>query len=120
MQADFMPVVTSVVTWALTGLLGAVAGWAYKGLADAKAERMRDRAAEEARIEALCDGMRTLLRCELVRAHREFVRDGAEMHLSDFEYCQRVHESYHALGGNGTGSQLWSALQKCYENGGNQ
>lgn len=119
MEDEITQIIVSVITWVITGVLGVVAGWAYKGMKDAKEAHQDEIRANESRMVALCDGVRSLLRCELVRSHREFVQEGRAMNLSDLEYSQRVYESYHALGGNGTGTQLWDGIQAAWSQGGN-
>lgn len=118
MEHEITQIIVSVITWAITGALGVVAGWAYKGMKDAREAHQTELKANETRMLALCDGVRSLLRCELVRSHREYVQEGHRMTLSDLEYSQRVYESYHALGGNGTGTQLWDSIQNAWNNGG--
>ena len=119
MTHEITQIIISVITWAITGAWGAVAGWAYKGMKDAREAHKAEIKANDDRMIALCNGMRSLLRCELVRSHREFVQERHAMTLSDLEYSQRVYESYHALGGNGTGTQLWDGIQAAWSQGGN-
>lgn len=85
------PVLVSVIT----GLLAAIAG-----LLVSFARREK----------ALCSGIRSLLRNELVKAHREFVILGKPMTLVDREVVERNYSSYHGLGGNGTGTTLYEEL----------
>lgn len=56
------------------------------------------------------DGIRTLLRNELIAKHRELVEDRGWCALEDKEYVERTYQSYHELGGNGTGTVLYEDI----------
>lgn len=60
---------------------------------------------------AVREGLRSLLRCEIVKAHKEYVVRGDPMSLEDLEYVGKTYEAYHALGGNGTGTRLWKDIE---------
>lgn len=60
---------------------------------------------------ALLRGIRTLLRNELVEAHREYVEKDKSITLESLEYVQETYESYHSLGGNGSGTKLWEDIK---------
>lgn len=55
------------------------------------------------------NGLRSLLRAEIIRSHEKYM---------DREYCPvyarealtRIYESYHALGGNGTMTELYKQV----------
>ncbi len=55
---------------------------------------------------------RTLLRNELVRAHRDWVEDKGYITLEGLEYVDETYEEYHAKGGNGSGTRLWEDIHK--------
>lgn len=89
------------VSWAVPALLAAGCGWVgvkLHGIARS--------------VGALMDGMRSMLRCELVRAHREHCIRGEPMALEDREFVHRTYEAYHSLGGNGTGTRLYEELME--------
>lgn len=56
------------------------------------------------------DGIRTLLRNELVRLHRDLVEAQGRCTLEDKEYAERTYIAYHELGGNGTGTVLYEDI----------
>jgi hypothetical protein len=58
----------------------------------------------------MTSGVRSIIRAELVRAHREWVEEKGYITLEAREYVQRTYESYHALGGNGVGTTLYNDL----------
>lgn len=67
---------------------------------------------EQAKLIAnMAEGVRTLLRNELVSAHREWVEEKGYITLEALEYMKRTFESYHALKGNGSGDKLWEDLK---------
>lgn len=60
--------------------------------------------------EAQKDGIRSILRNELVRLHRELVEGQGWCTLEDKEYAERTYQAYHELGGNGTGTVLYEDI----------
>ena len=56
------------------------------------------------------DGIRSLLRNEIVRLHRELVEAQGWCALEDKEYATRTYDAYHELGGNGTGTALYEDI----------
>lgn len=73
-------------------------------------ERKRDSARKEA--DALRAGVRSLLRSEIVSAHRDYVERQGYMSLEQREYVQRTYEAYAGLGGNDVGHRLYSELME--------
>lgn len=53
------------------------------------------------------DGIRTILRNELIMLHRRLVEEQGWCALADKEYAERTYLAYHELGGNGTGTVLY-------------
>ena len=79
------------------------------------AKTMRDLVATN---EAQKDGIRSILRNELVRLHRDLVEAQGWCTLEDKEYAERTYQSYHELGGNGTGTVLYEDIMKLPIRGG--
>lgn len=71
--------------------------------------RAEERLEEERWRDAVTSGLRSILRSELVSEHRRRTRDGF-CPMESKEYVERTYESYHALGGNGIGTQLFKEL----------
>lgn len=80
-------------------LVGALAGYA-------KAAKKTDK--------AMRDGMRVLLRQQLVDYHRAYVANGGPCPVTIKEQATEVYEAYHALGGNGTGTRLWDEIMAAH------
>lgn len=93
-------VVQQVMLWVLTGALGALAGWAHGALRRTRGED-----------EAMKQGMRSLLRGEIVRMHHEGAREGRAT-TSDKDVMQRTYDSYHALGGNGVATRYFDEFME--------
>lgn len=93
-------IVQQVMLWALTGVLGVLAGWTTSTLRKERGES-----------KALRDGMRSLLRGEIMRIHHQGVREGFLSTL-DKEILQRDYEAYHGIDGNGTGTVLYEEGMK--------
>ena len=62
-------------------------------------------------MDALKEGMRTLLRNELVAAHREWYEEKGYITLEALEFCQQTYNAYHGLGGNGSGDKLFKDIK---------
>lgn len=61
--------------------------------------------------QAMESGLRSLLRSELISEHRKAVKSGY-YDLQSREYVSRVMQSYHSLGGNDIGDQLYDEMVK--------
>lgn len=91
---------TQVLLWCVTGFLG----WLF-GRVTAFSRR------EKAEDAALKQGVRALLRGELMRTHHEAMRQGW-CTTTDKEIMQRTYDAYHALGGNGVATTLYQEMMK--------
>ena len=56
------------------------------------------------------DGIRSLLRNEIVRLHLDLVEVHGYCKLVDKEYATRTYEAYYELGGNGTVTMLYEDI----------
>ena len=63
---------------------------------------------------AMEDGMRVLLRQQLIDYHREYVQSGKGCPESIKEQATAVHDAYAAIGGNGLGTQLWREIMEAH------
>lgn len=99
-----MVVETSTIAgWVVAPLLSAVVGYlaaAARGLAKRGSEHS----------EAMQQGMRALLRQQLIDYHDKYVVGGAACPVSVKEQATSVYNAYHGLGGNGTGTQLYTEI----------
>lgn len=94
-----LTVTVSIVTWAMTGALGALVGFfATKLHAKTKHE------------EAMEEGMRCLLRKEIVDMYDWHVHEGHPMSVERKRDVVEAYEAYHALGGNGVITDMYSEL----------
>ena len=66
------------------------------------------------REEAMELGMRTLLRQKLIDYHKEYVVDEKPCPVRVKEQATAVHDAYHKLGGNGTGTALWQEIMEAH------
>lgn len=70
-----------------------------------------ERREEEAReAAALRNGVRSLLRAEIVSAHRTYAEQAGFVTLEQREYLQRTFSAYRDLGGNDVGERLYNDL----------
>ena len=99
-------VFSEALAWFVPAALGAAAGWAGGALRSLR--RVHDM--REERDEALVEGVKTLLRCEIVRAHDAFVVAGEFLDVDSLEHVQKVHDSYRRLGGNDVGTHLYRQI----------
>lgn len=63
---------------------------------------------------AMEQGLRTLLRQQLIDYHRQYVASGGPCPVRIKEQATAVHDAYTALGGNGTGTQLWHEIMEAH------
>lgn len=63
---------------------------------------------------AMEQGLRTLLRQQLIDYHRQYVASGGPCPVRIKEQATAVHDAYAALGGNGTGTQLWNEIMEAH------
>ena len=73
-------------------------------------KRKTDKAYEK----AMRDGMLALLRQQLINYHKEYVAGGKACPVRIKEQATAVHDAYAALGGNGTGTQLWHEIMEAH------
>lgn len=99
-----------VLGWVVPILLSGLVGWLSKSLTHQReAERARDEA-QEARARAMQEGLRTLLRAELLEIHAKHVPLG-RIPVAVMEEADRVYRAYHSLGGNGAGTKVYEEIK---------
>lgn len=90
----------------MTSLLGAI----FLRLGKLLARQKKQEEKEDANMEAVKNGLRTLLRNELIETHRKYVEAGIPVPLAVKEYTERTYCAYHDLNGNGTGTRLYNDI----------
>lgn len=106
--------ILTILGWLLAPVCSALVVYVreQRKLADATARAAeRERGEHEAAIE---QGMVTLLRQQLVDYHRMYVASGKACPVTIKEQATEVYEAYRALGGNGTGTQLWHEIMEAH------
>lgn len=87
------------------GLIVAGLGWAYRNLAKKlKAERDKNKAIE--------DGLRDILRIQILDNYDRCVANGRKITVSRKDAIDSAYRSYHALGGNGTITQAHDEIMQ--------
>ena len=78
-----------------------------------KAEKKRQKDVEEMRqndrSKQIESGLQSLLRAEIIRSHEKYM-DKGYCPVYAREALNRIYESYHALGGNGTMTELYKQV----------
>lgn len=97
--------VWTLAGWIFAPLLSAAVGYL---IAISKDARKRDRDHDK----AMEQGMRALLRQQLISYHDVYVASGKPCPVSVKEQATSVYQAYHALGGNGTGTQLYQEIME--------
>ena len=103
---EWIDIADRLLDWAIPFVCATAVGWA---VAQVKAERKK-RSAESADDSALRDGVQALLRNELIGEYNHRMKDG-EFPIYARENVTAMYNAYHALGGNGTITQLYEELQ---------
>lgn len=104
--------VTQILVTALTGGAGAAFGWLAHRL-----RQVQDRSDERERrhdeeMAALKEGMTCTLKADLVEMHRRYVVEGEPCAVSEKDRAEETYHAYHALGGNGTGTELYRQIME--------
>lgn len=95
--------IVTIVGWALSPICASLVTYIVMKL---KANRAHEKAMES--------GMMVLLRQKLIDYHREYVQTGKGCPETIKEQATAVHDAYAALGGNGTGTQLWREIMEAH------
>lgn len=69
---------------------------------------------KNAHDKAMENGMRGLLRQQLIDYHHQYVASGGPCPVRIKEQATAIHDAYVALGGNGTGTQLWKEIMEAH------
>lgn len=77
--------------------------------ADAQIEARLD--AQEKDTEALKEGVQALLHDRLYQGATQYLKDG-KISKSEMSNMEHLYNSYHNLGGNGTGTELFNRIKK--------
>lgn len=98
---------STLIGWVLSPLLAAIVGGLVvyiKGVVSK--ETRHDKAMEQ--------GMRALLRQQLIDYHDQYVVRGAPCPVGIKEQATSVYTAYHGLGGNGTGTHLYEEIMDAH------
>lgn len=101
-------VISAFIQWGIPLILTGIGTWICGALTRQKTD-----------MDALKEGMRTMLRGRLVDLHAQHVVTGAGCPEAVKTEAQRVYEAYHALGGNGVGTQLYKEILHAHVKGAN-
>ena len=99
-----MDVMTVATTAAITALVSGIVGAIVASAVGAAKDRARHGSESD---KAMRDGMRALLWRELKNLHADATAAGG-MSVEDRRHLEGVYGAYHAIGGNGTGTRLYS------------
>lgn len=99
----------------VTGQILTVLGWILSPIcASLVTYIVTQRRAKTSHDAAMEQGLRTLLRQQLIDYHRQYVASGGPCPVRIKEQATAVHDAYAALGGNGTGTQLWHEIMEAH------
>lgn len=102
-----MEIVEIIIKWGIPFVLSTAASAiiAYgKGLHKRLTEKEK---ANEEREQAMADGLKSLLRAEIIRSHDKYIGQGY-CPVYAKEALKRSYEAYHALGGNDVATKLYN------------
>ena len=103
----------STIIVAIIGGVVTVFNVIFSTLMAGKAEKKRahdmDEMRQNARTKELENGVQALLRAEIIRSHEKYMDKGF-CPVYAREALTRIYESYHALGGNGTMTELYKQV----------
>ena len=109
------PLLVELAVSAATTAVGIAVGWAMGGVRGAARERRAQQAAERTERDQMRSILRTLLYCRLADMHRRYVVQGTPCTPADKQEAQEVYQEYHdVLGGNGSGTALYSEIMQAH------
>lgn len=105
----FKQIIGPVVTCVLGVLMGMIAN-VRKKQREHEAIQKRRNELQEKRLDALEDGVKGLLHDRIHERYHECDKKGYA-DVQDRENMEKLYEPYHALGGNGTGTDLYTKMR---------
>ena len=99
-ETEVTPALGGVVTWCVA----AINRMGEAGRASERRELERDEALEE--------GLKALLRCNLVDSYDTYVLGDKRLSVERRTEIDRCYAAYTGLGGNGTGSELYRKIRE--------
>lgn len=102
-----MNVETEIITALITGLFALVTTIGGYTVGKLKEQTQRDKGTER----AIADGVKVLLSCQLTNQFERYVNEGS-IDLEGVDEVRRVYNAYHALGGNGVGTEKAAAIER--------
>lgn len=93
-------ITVAVVTWAVTGALGALVGFL--------ATKLHTRTKHDRSMQV---GMRCLLRKEIVDAYERYIVEGKHISVERKREVIEAYEAYHDLGGNGVITEMYEEIK---------
>lgn len=106
--------IITIMGWLLAPVCSALIVYIREQRKIATAVNAAKAEAKTARDDALEKGVRALLRQQLIDYHKEYVASGKPCPVRIKEQATAVHDAYTALGGNGTGTQLWHEIMEAH------
>lgn len=98
---------TVAITALVSGLVGAVVSSIVAAVKSQGRRAVEHGAEEKASLDAMRAGLRALLWRELKNIHDEAMHVGG-LTVEQCRHLEGVYGAYHALGGNGTGTRLFT------------
>ncbi|WP_322153670.1 hypothetical protein [Paratractidigestivibacter sp.] len=102
-----MDIEAVAVTAFVSGLVGAIVSGIVAALKSQGKKAVERSEEEKATDEAVKMGMRALLWRELKNIHEQAVKQNG-LAVPDRKHLEGVYAAYHGLGGNGTGTRLYT------------
>lgn len=104
----------TIAGWLLAPVCSALVTYIVAQRSKAKAIAEATEKAKSEIDDAMKKGMMALLRQQLINYHKEYVASGKPCPVRIKEQATAVHDAYAALGGNGTGTQLWHEIMEAH------
>ncbi len=101
-----------IITSTITCILSIVIGWIAATLKQMRRKKTEEDSADKEWKIAMGNGMRSILRNDLVKTHREYVVHKGSCPLVVKEITERNYVAYHDLKGNGTAAKLFQDIME--------
>lgn len=104
-------IITSVVAGLILTGAGSICGILWQQIRTYKTQHDQDKQENTTTLRLLSDGVRVLLLCKLESMQRTMVANHGVADNDEKASAQRIYDVYHALGGNGHGTQVNEDIQ---------
>ena len=103
-------IISQFIVSAITALIAAALAYGFRKLWKRDEKRAAEAILREQEHHALIDGVRSILRDRIIQAFNHYYMDKHALPIYAMENVKHMYVAYHALGGNGTITELYNKM----------